>query len=57
MLFPTKTGSATGYPILADQTSAASIIAANAGESENDMVFAALAFGQCPMWRSGYIKA
>jgi HK97 family phage major capsid protein len=56
LLFETRTGSATGYPILDDTGAAAAIVGENSASSETDEVFASLAFGACPLWRSGYVR-
>jgi HK97 family phage major capsid protein len=53
----TATGSTSGFPILDDAANEAAIVAENTTSSEVDTAFASLAFGQTPMWRSGYIRA
>lgn len=57
MLFETRTGSATGYPVLSDTSASAAIVAEQGASTEVDEVFAALSFGQCPTWRSGTVIA
>jgi HK97 family phage major capsid protein len=56
MLFETKTGSASPYPILDDTANSAAIVAENSASSSVDATFAELAFGACPLWRSGYLR-
>jgi HK97 family phage major capsid protein len=55
MMFETKTGAPTGYPILDDTGAAAAIVAEQGASTEVDEVFAALSFGQCPTYRSGTV--
>jgi HK97 family phage major capsid protein len=55
-VWETRTGSTSGFPILDDTSNEATIISENSTSSEADAVFAALAFGETPMWRSGYLR-
>ena len=56
MLFETRNGSATGYPILDDTANEAAIVAEGGSSSEVEATFATLAFALCPTWRSGYLR-
>ena len=57
-LFETSTGTATGYPVLEDTANSAAVVAENAQSNAGpDLVFATVAFGACPMWRSGVLRA
>jgi HK97 family phage major capsid protein len=56
--FVTKNGSATGYPLLSDEGVGAAVVAENSISTlTGDLVFATVAFGKCPMWRSDLIRA
>ena len=57
MLFETRTGSTTGYPILDDTADEAAIVAEAGSSSEVEATFASLAFALCLTWRSGYMRA
>jgi hypothetical protein len=52
-LFTTRTGSASGYPVMEDTANAAAVVAENdASTAGPDLVFATVAFNKY-MWRSG----
>jgi HK97 family phage major capsid protein len=56
-LVETTSGTAFNYPIVDDIAESAAVVAENNTSSAGDVVFAALAFGKCPLWRSGLVRA